>query len=302
MNFLRIVIAALACMAPPGLARSVAEEGPCPKPVAGAVREPGYSFGYGWWFEGYSAGHIFVRCVINQSAERALFINWPGAGLQGFARPGNSMYSKEVHRDEKQEEYQDRIWYGANLRRLDFIAARYPSTMRAPDPLQEYGSRTDPLASPAIVSSAATPPLEQSSRIAVPVVPLRGGLIWNQAFLEATPRALADLEFNFDSRVTSDEPGLLIENHCTYALRGNNTHSRPRLLISIEDSTLAQSLFGESGLTEIRSWTRADKPEFRASRSALGFSLGTTRLLVSATTPTGPVLVATLPITFFVDR
>ena len=123
MNFLRIVIAALACMAPPGLARSVAEEGPCPKPVAGAVREPGYSFGYGWWFEGYSAGHIFVRCVINQSVDRALFINWPGAGLQGFARPRNSMYSKEVHRDEKQEEYQDRIWYGANLRRLDFIAA-----------------------------------------------------------------------------------------------------------------------------------------------------------------------------------
>ena len=124
----------------------------------------------------------------------------------------------------------------------------------------------------------------------------------DQAFLEATPRALADLEFNFNSRVTPDEPGLLIENHCTYALRGNNTHSRPRLLISIEDSTLAQSLFGESGLTEIRSWTRADKPEFRASRSALGFSLGTTRVLVSATTPTGPVLVATLPITFFVDR
>ena len=302
MNFLRVVIAALACMAPPGLPRAVAEEEPCSKPVAGAVREPGYSFGYGWWFEGHSAEHILVRCVINQSAERALFINWPGAGLQGFARPRSSMYVKEVHRDEQQEEYQDRIWYGANLRRLDIIAVRHPSTMRGPDPLQEPGRRTQPLTSPATVSSPATPPLEQSSRIAVPVVPLRGELDRNRAFLEATPRALGDLEFNFDLRVTSVEPGLLIENHCTYALRGNNTHARPRLLISIEDPTLAQSLFGEARSTEIRSWTRADKPEFRASRTASDFSLGTTRLLVSATTPTGPVLVATLPIAFFVDR
>ena len=100
MNFLRVVIAALACMAPPGLPR--AEES-CSKPVAGAVREPDYSFGYGWWFEGYSVEHILVRCVINQSAERALFINWVGAGLQGFARPRSSMYVKEVHRDEQQE-------------------------------------------------------------------------------------------------------------------------------------------------------------------------------------------------------
>ena len=302
MNFLRVVIAAFACMAPPGLPRAVAEEEPCSKPVAGAVREPGYSFGYGWWFEGHNAEHILVRCVINQSAERALFINWPGAGLQGFARPRSSMYVKEVHRDEQQEEYQDRIWYGSNLRRLDIIGVRHPSTMRGPDPLQEPGRRTQQLTSPATVSSPATPPLEQSSRIAVPVVPLRGELDRNRAFLEATPGALGDLEFNFDSRVTSAEPGLLIENHCTYALRGNNTHARPRLLISIEDPTLGQSLFGEARSTEIRSWTRADKPEFRASRTASDFSLGTTRLLVSATTPTGPVLVATLPIAFFVDR
>ena len=85
------------------------------------------------------------------------------------------------------------------------------------------------LAGPATVSSAATPPLEQSSRIAVQVVPLQGELNPNRAFLETTPRALGDLEFNFDSRVTSAEPGLLIENHCSYALRGNNTHARPRL-------------------------------------------------------------------------
>ena len=299
MNFLRVVIAALACMAPPGLPR--AEES-CSKPVAGAVREPDYSFGYGWWFEGYSVEHILVRCVINQSAERALFINWVGAGLQGFARPRSSMYVKEVHRDEQQEEYQDRIWYGANLRRLDIIAVRHPSTMRGPDPLQEAGRRTQPSTSTATVSSPATPPLEQSSRVAVPVVPLRGELGRNRVFLEATPRALGDLEFNFDSRVIPGEPGLLIEHHCTYALLGNNTHARPRLLISIEDPTLAQSLFGEARSTEIRSWTRAARPEFRASRSASDFSLGTTRLLVSATTPTGPVLVATLPIAFFVDR
>jgi hypothetical protein len=96
MNFLRAVIATLACIGPPGLPRAIAEEEPCSKPVAGAVREPGYSFGYGWWFEGTSAERILVRCVINQSAERALFINWVGAGLQGFARPRSSMYVKEV--------------------------------------------------------------------------------------------------------------------------------------------------------------------------------------------------------------
>ena len=89
----------------------------------------------------------------------------------------------------------------SNLRRLDIIAVRHPSTMRGPDPLQEPGRRTQQLTSPATVSSPATPPLEQSSRIAVPVVPLRGELGRNRAFLEATPRALGDLEFNFDSRV-----------------------------------------------------------------------------------------------------
>ncbi len=148
MNFLRVVIAALACMAPPGLPRAIAEEEPCSKPVVGAVHEPGYSFGYGWWFEGYSAERILVRCVINQNAERALFINWVGAGLQGFARPRSSMYVKEVHRDEQQEEYQDRIWYGANLRRLDIIAVRHPSTMRGPEPLQEHGHRTSATGEP----------------------------------------------------------------------------------------------------------------------------------------------------------
>ncbi len=301
MNFLRVVIAALACMAPPGLPRAIAEEEPCSKPVVGAVHEPGYSFGYGWWFERYSAERILVRCVINQSAERALFINWVGAGLQGFARPRSSMYVKEVHRDEQQEEYQDRIWDGANLRRLDIIAVRHPSTMRGPDRLQEHGHRTRPLVSPATVSSPEPPPLEQSSRIAVPVVPLQGELNRDRAFLEATPKALGDLEFHFDSRVISVELGLLIENYCTYALHGNNTHARPRLLISIEDPTLAQSLFGEARVTEIRGWTRAARPEFRATSTASDFSLGTTRLLVSATTPTGPVLVATLPIAFF-DR
>jgi hypothetical protein len=202
------------------------------------------------------------------------------------------MYVKEVHKDERQEEYQDRIWYGANLRRLDIIGVRHPSRVGGPDPSTN----------PAIVSSSATPPLEQSSRIAVPVAPLRGEPSRNRAYLESTPGALGDLEFNFDSRVTSADPGLFIENHCTYALRGNNTHARPSLQISIEDPTLGRSLFGEARSTEIRSWTRADKPEFRASRTALDASPGTTRLLVHAMTPTGPVLVATLPIAYFVDR
>jgi hypothetical protein len=301
MTFLRVIIAALAWMAA-GIPRAIAEEEPCSKPVAGAVREPGYAFGYGWWFEVSSAEHILVRCVLNQSAERALFINWPGAGLQGFARPNSSMYVKEVHRDEQQEEYQDHIWYGANLRRLDIIAVRHPSMLRGPDPSHQHGHRIQPLAIPVAVRSTGTSPLEQSSRIAVPVVPLQGEPDRNRAYLEATPNALGDLEFNFDSRVISAESGLLIENHCTYALRGNNTHARPRLLISIEDPTLAQSLFGAVRSTEVRSWTRAARPEFRASSTASDVSLGTTRLLVSATTPAGPVLVATLPIAFFVDR